>query len=198
MVQKIILVSQSPYRKQLLSRLAYPFESISPSVNEEELKSYWLNQGVSPQAMAMELAKAKAQSVYQRYAGRAGVVLLGSDQLLSYQGEIFGKSGSLEKAFWQLQRLQGQTHELITAMCLIDALTGHTELWYVTARMSMYALSEAEIWDYVKTDQAIDCAGSYKLEKHGISLFSQIECEDWTAIEGLGLIGLQQKLKTWC
>lgn len=197
MIKKIILASQSPYRKKLLSRLPYSFEAVSPQVNEEEVKNHWLNQSISPYELARRLAEAKAQSLVHRYAREEGLVVLGSDQLLNFQGEIFGKSGSVEKAAQQLARLQGQAHELVTAMCLIEPSTNKIEVWTVLARMFMYPLTEQEIWDYVQRDRPIDCAGSYKLEERGISLFSRIECEDWTAIEGLGLVSLQQKLKAW-
>ncbi|MCX7675087.1 MAG: Maf family protein [Bdellovibrionaceae bacterium] len=197
MQKKIVLASQSPYRKKLLSRLPYPFEAVSPQVNEEELKAQWLAQKLSADELARRLAEAKARSVVAQYKKEPELLVLGSDQLLHFQGEIFGKSGSVEKAAEQLMRLQGHTHELVTAMCLMDPSSEKTEVWTVRARMFMYPMSEGEIWDYVQRDHPIDCAGSYKLEEHGISLFSRIDCEDWTAIEGLGLLSLQQRLRHW-
>ena len=84
--------------------------------------------------------------------------------------------------------MSGKTHELLTATVVTFKEQVFTNL--NTARLKMKSLDEAAIQDYIETDNPIDCAGSYKIESVGSSLFQEIECSDWTAIEGLPLIWL--------
>lgn len=182
--KKLILASTSPYRQELLKRLGINFEAKAPLFDEEAHKDPRL----TPQALAEKLAHGKALSL----AGPQKVVI-GGDQLVAFEGQILGKSHTKEKAIAQLQKLRGKTHELITAVCVID---GHTE-WAFTniTRMTMKNLGDEQIARYVELDQATDCAGSYKIEKHGIALFEKVETSDFTAIQGLPLIELSQILK---
>lgn len=184
----LVLASQSKYRAQLLQRLGHPFKIEAPLVDEEALK---LKAPKNPQKQALFLAKAKAASVYENSNQLNWVI--GSDQLLSFAGTIFGKAHTFEKAHKQLAELQGCSHSLITAVCLLGP--GFEKSWIVEARLTMHHLSSQDIEAYLKLDEPFDCAGSYKLEKAGISLFSHIECQDWTTIEGLPLISLNQILR---
>lgn len=190
-MKKIILASQSPYRKALLNRVGLIFETCSPKVDEEELKIKLLTQQTSPSQVSEALASFKAQSVAHECPD---AFIIGSDQLLEFRGQIFGKSYGQEKAVEQLMRLQGQDHFLLTSVALVRD-SKLLDVWTVKAKLKMRKLSESEIIEYVKRDNPIDCAGSYKLEKAGILLFDQIECSDWTAIEGLPIMSLTQKLR---
>jgi len=184
MKKQLILASTSKYRKELLERLALPFTAQAPLIDEENEKDPHL----APQALAEHLAFLKAQSL----AGPEKVVI-GGDQLISFAGHIIGKSHTAEKAVEQLSAMQGKIHELITAICIFDEdrVIRHTNI----TRMHMKSLSRAQLERYVQLDQATDCAGSYKIEKHGIMLFSKIESEDFTAIQGLPLIELGKILE---
>ncbi len=112
---------------------------------------------------------------------------------MAFENEILGKPGSTEKAEAQLQRLQGKSHELITAVALVygDKVREFVD----RTKIQMRKLSAAEIRDYVRIDQPLDCAGSYKFEKRGIALIEKLECQDPTAIEGLPLIQLSIHLR---
>lgn len=180
---KLILASTSKYRSELLSRLGLPFESKSPLFDEDSYK----NQGLEPVVLAQTLARKKAESL----AG-PDLCVIGGDQLVSFEGHVLGKPHTFEKACDTLAAMSGKTHELITAVHVITP-SGHWDILDRT-RLTLRNLSREQIENYVRADQPLDCAGSYKIEKRGISLFSQIESQDFTAIQGLPLIALTRIL----
>ena len=128
---------------------------------------------------------AKASSLAGEEPGSA---IIGCDQLVSFDGRIFGKPGTVDRAVDQLAAMAGQTHELITALVVIrgDETFRHTDV----TRLRMRPLSRDAIERYVAADRPLDCAGSYKLESRGIVLFDRIESDDHSAITGLPLIAL--------
>ena len=178
----LILASTSVYRKALLERLGLAVESVAPGVDEGAFKS----QALHPQNLAEELATAKARAVAVRHPGR---IVIGGDQLLAFQGEVLGKPGTFENAVTQLLRLSGQTHDLVTAMAIIGP-DGKVHVHTDISRMTMRPLDRERIERYVRLDMPLDCAGSYKIESAGISLFETIDSVDHSAITGLPLIGL--------
>lgn len=185
MTQKqLILASTSKYRQELLARLAHPFSAQAPLIDEEKEK----DPSLSPQALAEKLAHLKAQSL-----SAADRIVIGGDQLVALEGRILGKAHTAEKAVEQLLSMQGKTHELITAICIFNGtkMIPYTDI----TRMHMKRLSREQIERYVQLDQPTDCAGSYKIEQHGIMLFDKIESEDFTAIQGLPLIALSKILE---
>lgn len=181
MNNKILLASTSKYRAQLLAQLKVPFEAHAPiNVNEEEFK----NKGLQPVELAQKLALLKAQSLVSKFSHH---LIIGSDQVIALEGEIFGKPGSKEKAILQLKKFRGKTHQLITAVAMIKS----TELitFEESAELAVRSdLTDEEIQRYVDLDNPIDCAGSYKLESLGPSLFESIQCRDHSSITGLPLI----------
>ncbi|HEX7675748.1 MAG TPA: nucleoside triphosphate pyrophosphatase [Bdellovibrio sp.] len=184
MKKQLILASTSKYRQELLHRLAVPFTALAPLIDEEKEK----DPSLAPRALAEKLAFLKAQSLKG-----PGKIVIGGDQLVSFEGRIIGKAHTTERAVEQLLSMQGKTHELVTAICIFD---GDKVLPYTDiTRMHMKKLSREQIERYVSLDNPIDCAGSYKIEKHGIMLFDKIESEDFTAIQGLPLIALSKLLE---
>lgn len=183
----LILASTSVYRKALLERLGLAVECVAPGVDEESFKT----KGSLPQKLAEDLATAKAQAVARQHPGR---IVIGGDQLLAFRGEVLGKPGSFENAVTQLLRLSGQTHELVTAMTVIGPdgdVHRHTDV----SRMTMRPLDRDRIERYIRLDMPLDCAGSYKIESAGISLFDEIASADQSAITGLPLIALTSILE---
>jgi septum formation protein len=189
MKKQLILASTSKYRQELLHRLAVSFIASAPLIDEDQEKKKIIDQNLPPQALAEHLAQLKAQSL-----SGPGKIVIGGDQLVSFEGHIIGKSHTPEKAIEQLMSMQGKVHELITAICVFDGekMIPYTDI----TRMHMKKLTQDQIAKYVELDQATDCAGSYKIEKHGIMLFDKIESEDFTAIQGLPLIALGKILET--
>ena len=144
----------------------------------------------TPDQLCVYLAEQKAASLAGPH-----LCVIGGDQLLEFGGKVFGKPHSLEKAEEQLFKLQGQTHRLLTAVSIFHP-KGQAHFLNV-CEMTMRALSKEQIRDYVSKDNPLDCAGSYKIEKHGISLFTSIKTEDFTAIQGLPLLRTGQELQNF-
>lgn len=184
MKKQLILASTSKYRQELLHRLALPFVAVAPLIDEENEK----DPALAPRALAEKLAFLKAHSLKGE-----GKVVIGGDQLVSFEGRIIGKGHTTERAVEQLLAMQGKIHELVTAICIFDGekVIPYTDI----TRMHMKTLTRAQAEHYVSLDNPIDCAGSYKIEKHGIKLFDKIESEDFTAIQGLPLIALSKILE---
>ncbi|HAZ11998.1 MAG: septum formation protein Maf [Bdellovibrionales bacterium GWA2_49_15] len=187
---RLILASQSPYRRELLSRLAIPFECLSPDIDEEQIKKQLTLQGCTMLELAQALARAKCQAVAQV---ETDATVIGSDQLVEWQGRVLGKPHTMPAAKKQLQDLQGHTHRLITAVA-VQSSAGLLEFVDVTT-LHMRSLTEDEITRYLEVDRPFDCAGSYKIEELGIGLFDKIDGQDSTAIIGLPLLELSKTLR---
>lgn len=181
---KLILASTSPYRRELLERLGWPFESRPPLFDEDEAKT---RAPLEPAAHAAFLARGKAQSL----AGSDRIVI-GGDQLVHFEGRILGKPGTPENAVRQLEAMAGKTHELLSAVCVVHG--SETREWVNITRIRIRPLSRAQIEEYVRRDRPWDSAGSYKFEKQGLLLVERLECDDFTAIQGLPLLELARVL----
>jgi septum formation protein len=178
---EIVLASTSTYRRALLDRLGLPFRCRPPRCDEDALKR--LDLGAC--ALAERLALEKATSLQ---AEEPDAVIIGCDQVATFEGQIFGKPETAERAVEQLCALAGRSHGLVTALAVIhqDRVFRHTDLTV----LHMRDLSRAAIERYVAADCPLDCAGSYKFESRGIVFFDQIQTDDHTAITGLPLIAL--------
>ena len=185
---ELILASTSPYRRALLGRLGVPFRVAAPNVDEDVYKAH----GWPPHVLALELAVLKAAAVSSAHPGAH---VIGSDQVADLDGVMLGKPGTVEAAVDQLRALRGRTHRLTTSVAIFgsefEEALFHTEETLLTMR----SLDDDAIRRYVEVDQPLDCAGSYKIEARGITLFERIEAKDFTAIEGLPLIGLTSMLR---
>ncbi len=184
----LILASTSAYRRALLERLGVPFRCTAPLCDESAIQR--AEAGSEPRLLAEKLALTKASSLVDE---EPEATIIGCDQLVSFQGQVFGKPGTAARAMEQLAAMAGRTHELITAMVVIRGGEGvcHTDI----TRLRMRRLTLDAIERYVAADNPIDCAGSYKLESRGIVLFDRIESDDQTAITGLPLIALVNILR---
>jgi len=185
-MMNLILASTSPYRKSLLERLGLPFEVESPGIDE----SHWKESISNPQELAVVLAREKARAVSSRHPA---AVILGSDQVAVLGSEILEKPGDRTTNIAQLQRLSKQTHQLITAVCVLHGETERMLLDQTFLRMR--ELTEQQIEAYLELDRPYDCAGGYKFEAHGISLFEEVRGTDTTAIEGMPLLMLAKTLR---
>lgn len=182
----LVLASTSAYRRKLLARLRLPFSQAAPGVDEQVVK-----QALPATAAAAELARQKARAVASRHPQ---AVVVGGDQCACLDGAMLDKPGTAAAAVAQLRQLAGRTHELRTAVAIVHP-RGMVE-WTDVTRLTMRALSTAEIDRYVAAEQPFDCAGSYKIEGLGIALFERIDGGDHSAIEGLPLLRLAAELRT--
>jgi septum formation protein len=188
----LILASTSVYRKQLLAKLGLSFQCINPDIDEELLKNDLLAKKHLPVQIAESLSKAKCKSVYKKLNDDSAVVVSG-DQLVIFDGQILAKPLTTENAVAQLQRLNNQKHQLITAVSLF--INGKVLHQNNITTLKMKKLSLSEIKNYVLIDNPIDTCGSYKIEEHGLTLFESIDGNDFSAIQGLPLLWLSNCLK---
>lgn len=186
---RLILGSTSRYRHALLARLGLPFQARAPQVDEAALD------GEPPAAMAMRLARAKAEAVA---ALEPGAWVIGSDQVAELGGRALGKPYRREAAIAQLQALSGREARFHTALCVVrvapDGGVAHLQSTDVTM-VRFRPLSPDEIERYIDAEQPLDCAGSFKCEGLGITLFDAIETSDPTALVGLPLIATARHLR---
>ena len=180
----LILASTSPYRRELLERLRLEFVVARPEVDESGLP------GETPPVMARRLAMAKAAAI----AGRSpDAWVIGSDQVADLDGLALGKSGSREAAIAQLQGMSGRPVAFRTAVCVMRGRASFEAS--DTTLVHFRKLDHGEIARYVDAEQPFDCAGSFKSEGLGITLFDAIETQDPTALIGLPLIATSRLLR---
>ena len=116
---RLILASSSPYRRELLERLRVPFDVVVPAIDETPLA------GETPEVTALRLAEAKARAVAGSLAAAEAALVIGSDQVATYDGLQIGKPGTHEKALAQLQAMRGREVLFHSALCLFDSGSGN-------------------------------------------------------------------------
>lgn len=168
-----------------MDRLGIAYEVASPRCDET------LAPGTLPRDGTLELARRKARSVADDHPGS---LIIGSDQMAHVDGEVLHKPGTRPAAVDQLMRLSGRTHELWTAVALLDPGSGLLHEHVQVCRLTMRELTRDMAEAYVRSDAPLDCAGSYRFESRGVVLFEHVECEDPTAITGLPLMALVRML----
>jgi septum formation protein len=185
----LVLASTSPHRRMLLERLGLPFQSRSPRVDEA------LRAGESPPDRSQRLAVEKARAVAARIPG---ALVIGSDQVASLETggavEILRKPGTRECCLEQLGRMSGRTANFHTSVALAwedGRILTHADLTQVRFR----ELAAEQIAAYVEREPSFDCAGGFKCEGLGVSLFESVATDDPTALVGLPLIGLCRLLR---
>ncbi|WP_272682598.1 nucleoside triphosphate pyrophosphatase [Providencia sp. PROV124] len=185
-MKSIILASTSTYRQALLKKLGLPFLAVAPNIDESPI----LNE--SAQALVMRLSHAKANALSAQYSQH---LIIGSDQVCVIDNKIMGKPHNFENAFQQLKSALGNKVTFYTGLCLLDTETDkfnvQCELFHVHFRQ----LSDAEITNYLLKDEPYQCAGSFKSEGLGISLFERLEGRDPNTLVGLPLILLLEMLR---
>jgi septum formation protein len=186
MPQKLILASTSPYRRELLCRLGLPFEVTNPQTDEAA------QSGEAPEALALRLSEAKARAASTTYPD---ALIIGSDQVATVDGKIYGKPGSHERAVEQLRALSGKTVNFFTGLCLLNTRTGEADLRGVPTLVTFRELSDSEIENYLRREPAYNCAGSAKSEGLGIALLKSMQGDDPNALVGLPLIALCDMLR---
>jgi len=172
----LVLASTSRYRRELLARLRLDFDTVRPDVDEAPFA------GEAPAALALRLAVAKAEAVA---AQRPGARVIGSDQVADFEGVALGKPGGRAAAIAQLESMSGREVAFRTAVAVASAGTIASALDTTVVRFRR--LDRDEIERYVDLEQPWDCAGSFKSEGLGISLFDAVESRDPTALVGLPL-----------
>ena len=191
MTNPIILASTSVYKKMLLERLEIGFTCVSPNTDEESL----LNE--TPKALAIRLAREKAIAVA---ANSPETLVIGSDQTGELKGKVLGKPYTFDKAVEQISNQSGQTVYFHSAICVLKKQKNgqiKQKSTVNTTKVRFKQLNQQQIERYLKTEEPYDCAGGFKSEGLGISLFSSIESNDPTSLIGLPLIDLCSILESF-
>jgi nucleoside triphosphate pyrophosphatase len=181
----ILLASKSAARRALLTAAGIPFEAVAATIDERGLEAPLRKEGAG--ATAAHLARAKALAVAAANPDR---LVIGADQVLALDGELFAKPRNLSEARAQLKRLSGRSHRLHSAVAVVRA--GHVTFETVeSATLTCRVFSADFIERYLATvgEQALASVGGYQIEALGIQLFERIE-GDHTTILGLPLLPL--------
>jgi len=181
---KIILASNSPRRKELLSQIGVIFEAI-PSRFEENMVR------MSPAEMVEHFAYMKAKDVAERVQENA--LIIGSDTIV-YLDRIMGKPENEEDAFNMLRELSGRYHLVISGICIINTATGESLRSHETTKVKMKNLSREEILAYINTHEPLDKAGAYAIQGMGSLFVERIE-GDYFNVVGLPLFRLARMLE---
>ena len=182
----LILASSSLYRLELLARLRVPFQAMAPEVDESTLALE------TPLERAQRLALAKAASISRKLRD---ATVIGSDQVAVCKGELLGKPGDAGRCREQLQWLSASAAQFHTAVAVLQPASGANIQFIDTTTVYFRALSPGEIERYIEAEQPFDCAGGFRCEALGISLFARVVSEDPTALIGLPLMAVARALR---
>jgi septum formation protein len=182
MGKKLVLASQSPRRRELMTYLNLPFEGITPASDE-------VMKGASVMEMIENIAYDKASQVFKL---RPNNLVIGADTVVVIDGEILGKPITPKRAKEMLMQLSGREHEVITSVAM---LSSKKEIVFSSvARVEFYELDEATIDAYIETREPLDKAGAYTIQAGGALFVKRIEGDFYT-IMGLPIGEINQLLK---
>ncbi len=183
---RLVLASTSPFRKEILKKLGVAFETASPDIDESPLANE------TPPQLVIRLAEQKARAVADEFPEH---LIIGSDQVAVIDNKIIGKPHTHERAVEQLSNASGKTIRFYTGLCLYNSKTDHYESEAVPFDVVFRKLSPSQIEHYLRAEKPYNCAGSFKSEALGISLFEKLVGEDPNTLMGLPLIRLVAMLE---
>jgi len=191
---RFVLASASRARQAMLTSVGLPVLCEAAHIDEGEIKESHKAAGTAVEDVAMILAELKARRISPRHHD---AFVLGADQMLLFEGRWFDKPEDRDAAKAQLQALQGKSHILISAACIVK---DGERLWHCLdrAKLTMRPLSESFIDSYLEAagEAACQSVGAYQLEGLGAQLFSKIE-GDFFTILGLPLLPLLDYLRLY-
>lgn len=177
----IILASTSVFRKNLLEKLRLTFTTAKPDIDETPLSNE------SVKEMVRRLSLQKAQEIAKQNTAK---IIIASDQTAVFNDRPIGKPHNYQNAVKQLNQFSGQTIIFYTGLAIIDQSNQKIYQEMEETKVSFRKLSETDIHNYLMLEEPYQCAGSFKSEGLGISLFKSIQTEDPNALIGLPLIKL--------
>ena len=180
MPQKLVLASSSGIRRQMLENAGVSFEVSLPRVDEDAVRQSLLAEAASPRDIADALAELKARKVSARMPG---ALVLGCDQVLSFDGQIMAKPVSRADAEQQLRQLRGARHQLLSAAVIYE--DGQPIWRFVgTVRLQMRDFSDSFLTTYLDRNwpDISNSVGGYKLESEGVRLFTRVDGDYFTVL----------------
>lgn len=189
----LVLASGSEIRATLLRNADVPFEAIVARVDEDAVRAALQAENAPPRDVADALAEIKALKISEKVPG---ALVLGADQVLAFQGEVFAKPETPDEAIKQLHTLRGQRHTLYSAAVICEngqPIWRHVGMVHLSMRMA----TDSYIEDYVARnwDSIRHSVGGYKIEEEGVRLFTRID-GDYFTILGLPLLQILSYLAT--
>lgn len=181
----LLLASSSTYRRELLSRLQLPFTCSSPDIDESH------RPGESAVELVKRLAEEKARALAPSHPGH---LIIGSDQVAVLGERIIGKPHTFDKARQQLLDASGASVTFLTGLALLNSQTSQCQVDCIPFTVRMRTLDDQRIERYLNAERPFDCAGSFKAEGLGVSLFKSTDGSDATSLVGLPLIRLVDML----
>ncbi|MFT7403729.1 MAG: septum formation protein [Zhongshania sp.] len=182
----LILASSSKYRLKLLNQIGLHPLCIAPDIDETP------NPLEHAEALASRLSAGKARAVAKDHHN---AIIIAGDQVCDFDGAILGKPGDAETAKQQLTLCSGREVIFHTGLCVLNTRNNKLQIYTERVLVEFRALSSQEIDTYIVKEPAFDCAGSFKMEGLGISLFKRIRSEDPNSLIGLPLIKLCEFLR---
>ena len=180
-MQTLILGSSSPFRAALLAKIGLPFDTASPDIDENRLD------GEQPIKLVKRLSELKARKIAEKHPN---ALIIGSDQVAVLDNEVLGKPGNYDNAMKQLMAASGKTVTFLTGLALFNSQTNTMQSLVEPFEVRFKELSKQQIDFYLRHEQPYQCAGSFKSEGFGISLFSKLKGNDPNSLVGLPLIQL--------
>jgi len=183
----LILASASPRRAELLRQLGVEFRVVTSEVPEIHHRQ------MTARELAQINAYRKARAVGKQFPD---AVVLGADTLVALDNEIFGKPGSLEEAYGMIQRLQGRTHQVITAVCLLHLRDRRQRTFAETTEVAFLPLDAVQIRRYLTQVNPLDKAGAYAIQERGDWIVAKIS-GSYSNVVGLPLERVREELDSW-
>ncbi|MDE7366782.1 MAG: Maf family protein [Lachnospiraceae bacterium] len=196
MERQIILASQSPRRRELLTQAGFCYQVEPSQVIEKITKE-------EPWEVVMELSEQKAEDVYRKHMeasnqiqDASSILVIGADTVVAFQNQILGKPHTEQEAFDMLMQLQGEVHQVYTgvALCWNEEDGMHKHVFYERTEVSFYPMTEQEIWDYIHTGDCMDKAGAYGIQTH-FGVYIRAIQGDYNNVVGLPIARLYQEIK---
>ncbi|MCL4410646.1 MAG: Maf family nucleotide pyrophosphatase [Gammaproteobacteria bacterium] len=182
----LVLASSSIYRRELLAKFGLTFTADSPDIDELRLANEPAHD------LVKRLAIEKAHALKAKYPNH---LIIGSDQVAVCRNQVLGKPHTRANAIAQLEQSSGETVTFLTGLCVLNSATGNYQALVEPFNVEFRQLSRNEIERYVDREQPFNCAGSFKSEGFGITLFARLQGDDPNSLIGLPLIRLAELLR---
>jgi septum formation protein len=186
-MKQIILASASARRLDLLRQLGVDFKVVKSNISEI------FQEQLTARELAQVNAYRKARAVAKKHPDS---LVLGADTLVCLEQIVLGKPASLEHAYEMLEKLQGRTHQVVTAVCLLHLRTHKQRIFAETTSVTFHKLDAVKIRRYLTKIDPLDKAGAYAIQEEGDMLVEKV-AGSYTNVVGLPLERLKRELDSW-